>query len=79
MIKQANVLGYSNIAVLKMATWSRESHGLFDYENKNTLKKIVHVVGTSSIFRNKFNDILCFPDWDDENGLHKDEYQSTPI
>lgn len=79
MVQQAKASGYKNIAVMKLATWSRESHGLFDYENKNTSKKIVQVIGTSSIFRTKFNEIICFPDWDDENGLHKNEYQTSPI
>lgn len=37
------------------------------------------MIGTSSIFRTKFNEIICFPDWDDENGLHKNEYDTTPI
>ena len=45
----------------------------------NTLKKIIHAIGTSSIFRNKFNEISWYPDWDDENGLHKNEYQNSPI
>jgi len=67
------------VAILKMETWSRESHGLFDYENKTTNKKILHVIGTSSIFRTRFNEIICFPDWDDDKGLHKNEYQTVPI
>ena len=33
-MNQAKDLGFKRIAVLKLATWSRESHGLFDYENK---------------------------------------------
>lgn len=30
--------GFKHFLIMKMATWSRESHGLFDYENKNTTK-----------------------------------------
>lgn len=40
---------------------------------------MIQVVGTSSIFRSKFHEIICFPDWDDENGLHKSEYETKPI
>ena len=39
----------------------------------------MQINSTSSIFRTKFNEIICFPDWDDENGLHKNEYETTPI
>lgn len=46
---------------------------------KIQLNKIIHVIGTSSIFRNRFNEINWYPDWDDENGLHKNEYQNSPI
>lgn len=30
--------GFKNFVTMKMITWSRESHGLFDYENINTSK-----------------------------------------
>ena len=33
-LQQAREVGFKNIVELKLATWSRESHGLFDYENK---------------------------------------------
>ena len=39
-LQHAKDCGYNNIVELKLATWSRESHGLFDYENKNTMKKL---------------------------------------
>lgn len=79
MTQQAKASGYKSIVIMKLATWSRESHGLFDYENRNTSKKLLQIIGTSSIFRTKFNDIIWFPDWDDETGLHKNEYQTKPI
>jgi len=57
-ISSAKASGFNSIVVMKMVTWSRESHGLFDYENKNTSKKILHVMGTSSVFRTKFNEVV---------------------
>ena len=32
--------------IIKTATWSRDSHGLFDYEGKDTDKKQMKAYGT---------------------------------
>ena len=68
-----------NAAIIKLETWSRESHGLFDYENNNTSKKVIHVSGTSSMFRTKFNEIISLPEIDGESGYHRNDYPSPPI
>ena len=34
---------------VRSATWSRESHGLFDYENKNSAKKNLQVNALDAI------------------------------
>lgn len=38
MQHQAKASEFKSIAIMRLATWSRESHGLFDYENKSTTK-----------------------------------------
>lgn len=42
--------------VIEAETWKRDSHGLFDYETSDVIRKTLRIAGTAQIFRNE-NDL----------------------
>jgi hypothetical protein len=46
----------SHVVLMKGITWSRDSHGLFDYESRHLTKKTMKTNGPSQIIR-KNNDL----------------------
>lgn len=42
--------------IIETQTWKRDSHGLFDYETHDVIKKTLKIVGNTQIYRN--NDSL---------------------
>lgn len=46
--------------LMKGITWSRDSHGLFDYESRHLTKKAMKTVDSVQIFR-KQNDLELLP------------------
>ena len=61
---------------MKIVTWSRESHGLFDYEIKNINVKICYVKNSCNIYRNSFLFIFNFPP--DESEVELVDYIENP-
>jgi len=37
--------------VIETETWKRDSHGLFDYETNDVIRKTLRIAGTAQIFR----------------------------
>lgn len=37
--------------VIEAETWKRDSHGLFDYETNDVIRKTLRIAGTAQIFR----------------------------
>lgn len=37
--------------VIETETWKRDSHGLFDYETNDVIRKTLKIAGTAQIFR----------------------------
>ena len=50
---------------MKGVTWSRNSHGLFDYESRHIVKSNMHALTTCSVRRNEGNEL--FTRTDDEH------------
>lgn len=55
---------------MKGVTWSRNSHGLFDYESRHIVKSNMHALSTCSVRRNEGNEL--FTRTDDESGPEND-------
>ena len=47
--------------LLKASTWQRDSHELFDYESPNLRRKTIEIHLSSSLIRNKTDEILEVP------------------
>ena len=43
---------------MKAMTWSRDSHGLFDFESKNLTKKRMCAAGPSMYLRSANNEVV---------------------
>ena len=50
-----------NVLIVESVTWSRDSHGLFDYESKSVNKKI-HKPCDPVVLVRQGNDTLLMPD-----------------
>lgn len=55
-------------AVIKAVTWSKDSHGLFDYESENVSKRNLKAISNAKIVRTK-NDIQLITDYFSEKIL----------
>lgn len=49
-----------NVLIVESVTWSRDSHGLFDYESKSVNKKL-HKPNDSVVLVRQGNDTLLMP------------------
>ena len=49
-----NTQNHSDIRpiVIETETWKRDSHGLFDYETNDVIRKTLRIAGTAQIYRN---------------------------
>ena len=45
---------------MKSITWSKDSHGLFDYENTNNLTTKFQIKNNSSIYRTGRNNFIFY-------------------
>ncbi|CAG9310306.1 unnamed protein product [Blepharisma stoltei] len=65
----------TGIVFMKSLTWSRDSHGLFDYESRNILKRNLKAYGPCEVLRKGNEVTLCTS----MNGVSQHTAESLPL